>query len=201
MIADYLPLVDWALLLPLLQPDNAVVVTLCLETGLRVGDAVALPLAALEGDTLTYTAAKTGKGGSVKLHPDTAAKLKACSGAGWIFPSRTSKSGHRTRQAVWHDVKKAAAAAGVSGNIAPHSARKTFAVETLHQSGLGATKKALQHSSTFTTLLYALSDLTRRETASPGEQQQFADLVARRVIELLYEALRSIADDDKRATP
>ena len=85
-------------------------------------------------------------------------------------------------------MKKAAAAAGVSGNIAPHSARKTFAVEKLHQEGLGATKKALQHNSTITTLLYALSDLTRRESAAV-DGQQLADLVARRVIELLAAAL------------
>lgn len=190
MVTDYLPLVDWVLLFPYLTPDNYLVLRLCLEMGLRVGDAVALPADALDGDLLRFTAAKTGKTGSVKLHPDTAAKLRASSGAGWLFPSRTSKSGHRTRQAVWHDVKRAAEAAGVTGNIAPHSARKTFAVEKMHQSGLGATKKALQHEDTSTTLIYALSDLTRRNVATLGEQRQFADLVARRVVELLLEALK-----------
>ena len=36
-----------------LRPQNALVMELCLETGLRVGDAVSLPFSALHGQSVS----------------------------------------------------------------------------------------------------------------------------------------------------
>lgn len=141
-----------------LRPQNALVMELCLETGLRVGDAVALPLSALHGQSVSYRAQKTGKLGTAKISPDLFRKLLRNADGFFLFPSRRSKSGHITRQAVWADVKRCAHVLGVAENVAPHSARKVFAVEHMKTEGVAAVQRELQHGDLGTTLLYCLSD-------------------------------------------
>jgi site-specific recombinase XerC len=51
----------------------------------------------------------------------------------------------------------------VEKNVAPHSARKAFAVEEFKHKGIAAAQKALQHSDLSTTLLYCLSDTSFME--------------------------------------
>lgn len=73
----------------------------------------------------------------------------------WAFPGR-GKTGHRTRQAVWKDVKRAAKMFRLDQNVAPHSFRKVYAVDLFEKYGdLKTVQKALNHSSETTTILYA----------------------------------------------
>lgn len=137
---------------------TGLVMRLCLETGLRVGDAVALPTSALRGTEIHYTAQKTGKDGICKITPELMRDLMRNCDGDFLFPSRKSQSGHMTRQAIWKQVKKAVDKEHIEKNIAPHSARKSYAVEVFKKQGLSAVQKALQHSRVDTTLLYCLSD-------------------------------------------
>jgi len=83
----------------------------------------------------------------------------------WVFESRTDPKKHRTRQAVWKDVKRAEAVFKRSGqlsrrqNLGPHTARKFAAVEAYHKGGLPAAQRLLSHSDPLVTRLYALADL------------------------------------------
>ena len=89
----------------------------------------------------------------------------------WVFPG--AKPGkHRTRQAVWKDVKRAARAMRLPQNVAPHSARKVYAVELMQKYGdIERVRRALNHSSPAVTLMYALAD---RQLASKNKRRRAA---------------------------
>lgn len=136
---------------------------LMLETGLRVGDAVRVKVRDISNEEgkyyLSYTAEKTKKKGKCEISPGLAKKLtEGKRRSAYCFGSYGS-AGHLTRQAVWHRMKKAALAAGISEDgCSPHSLRKIFAVALLHEKGLQAVQKALQHSNDAVTRIYAYSD-------------------------------------------
>lgn len=177
--------------------ENALILRTCLETGLRVGDVCALPRGALQGQTIHYKAQKTGKTGVARISSDLAARLYKKEGK-WLFPSPHNLSKHRTRQAVWRDMKLACARIGIKEHASPHSARKTFAVDLYHKKGLRSVQNALQHDNITTTLLYALSDNYNERNCEKNEKnveknvenpaksfdfEGFAELVAQRVFE------------------
>lgn len=164
MRTDYINKDDYNKLYSLMSYENVLAIRVSLETGLRIGDVVALPAEALKGRTVSYTASKTGKSGKAVLSADLARRLSRISGRYYIFEHRTDIRKHRARQTVWKDVKNAflrlvdrGEFAGV--NVAPHSARKTAAVEEFHEHGLTAAQKMLQHSRMDNTMLYAFSDM------------------------------------------
>lgn len=132
------------------------------ETGLRVGDVVALKWEDIGETSINYTAQKTGKNGNAKISADLRRALRASRTASeWVFPSPMDYKKHITRQCVWARVKKACKRANIDPEgIAPHSFRKYFAVQTFKTSGLKATQAALQHDRATTTELYALSDFS-----------------------------------------
>lgn len=160
-----------------MTPEAWLPLMIAAETGLRIGDVVALRWNHLQGRCLTYIAAKTRKPGRVRL---SAAAIKALNdyrpagaadraqpGAGsqWVFPGRDPGK-HITRQAIWARVKSAASKAGIDPDgVAPHSFRKHFAVELYNRSGLLATQAALQHDRATTTEIYALSDFSTGRNA------------------------------------
>ncbi len=190
MTTDYLPLEDYKKLFPYLSYDNFLALSISLETGLRIGDVVALPTTSLNGYVLNYTASKTGKSGTAYLSKTLSDKLHRFKGKSYIFESR-SKSGHRTRQAVWRDVKKAAFLAGIDLNIAPHSARKTYAVKVAKEKGFKAAQKALQHEEAFTTAGYVLSGILTEANnyASMSLKNEdielLSEMIAKKVVEML----------------
>lgn len=190
MTTDYIPLSDYGKLFPFMSYENMLAVRVSLETGLRIGDVVALPASALVGNKLTYTAQKTGKTGVSSLSVELANKLRKNSGKVYIFESN-SKCGHRTRQTVWKDMKEAAHLAGVSGNVAPHSARKTHAVQTFRTKGFAAAQRELQHDNPSTTMLYvfsqAISEATGELTASINADQ--LEALAERIADLVCEKI------------
>lgn len=148
-----------------MQYENALALRVSLETGWRIGDVLELKVDDLKGRTLYCTAQqKTGKPDKKTISADLAKRLLQISANGRLFDGRFGNAPRR-RQTVWKDVKKAARQLELDGNIAPHSARKTYAVEDFHEHGLRHTQDALSHDSVNTTMLYAFADLIDKTPA------------------------------------
>lgn len=148
------------LVLAALMPANALALRTALHTGLRIGDVLQLKPEQLR-PRFWVKEQKTGKRRQVGLTADLLADLKAAAGENWVFPGRDPKK-HRTRQAVWKDMKRAAKAFRLPVNAGPHSARKVYAVELMRKYGdIERVRRALNHNSQTITLLYALADMQR----------------------------------------
>lgn len=144
-------------MLGLLTYENRLVMRLLLHTGLRISDALALKPEQLKPN-FWVTEQKTGKRRQVGIPEPLLSDLKAAAGEHWVFPGADPWK-HRTRQAVWKDVKRAAAAGRLTQNVAPHSARKVYAVELLHRYGdIDRVRRALNHGGVEVTLIYAMAD-------------------------------------------
>lgn len=140
-----------------LMPENRLVCRVCVETGLRVGDVLRLRTEQLSSQ-FWVCEQKTGKKRRVNLKQGLLDDLKRQAGVEWVFPGRNPKK-HRTRQAVWRDVKRAAKAFRLPQNVAVHSLRKVFAHEVLEKSkgDLGKVQRALNHSDAATTMVYVMA--------------------------------------------
>lgn len=141
-----------------LTPANRLVCRVAAYTGLRVGDVLAIPAAKL-GRQFWVVEAKTGKRRRVNLPQKLVDEIKAQAGSEWAFPGVRDPSKHRTRQAVWADVKRAAKAFRMPQNVGVHSLRKRYAVEQLERSGGNYAKvqRLLNHADMATTMIYAMS--------------------------------------------
>lgn len=139
-----------------LMPSNALVCQVSLHTGLRVSDVLALKTAEL-APRFWITEQKTGKRKLVGLPAPLLAAIREQAGEVWAFPGRDG-TGHRTRQAVWADVKRAARAFRVPQNVGAHSFRKTYAADVMAEYGdVEKVRKALNHSSDAVTMLYLIA--------------------------------------------
>lgn len=144
--------------LDLLTPCNRLVMRVCLDTGLRVGDVLALQTAQL-GPQFYITEAKTGKRRRVNLSGPLLRALREQAGAVWVFQGAHDPQKHRTRQAVWKDIKRAAKALRMNENLTPHSARKVYAVRLLERYGdIERVRRALNHDNLAVTMVYAMAD-------------------------------------------
>lgn len=189
MRSDYVNSDAFRLLINSMEWENGLALRVSLETGLRIGDVLELRPNDLNGTKLSYVARKTGKAGTKTISRKLAdALLRSAGNADWLFPSNRSKSGHRTRYAVYRDLKKVCKRLGVEGQISPHSARKTYAVADFRENGLEHVKKELQHDQDSVTLLYALSDVL---SGAPSEDQSEgnADLI-RDIHKMVTESLQ-----------
>lgn len=158
--------------LSLLTPANALVIRVALHTGLRVGDCLNLKTNQL-APRFWVTESKTKKRKQIGLPQPLLNDLKNNAGSTWVFEGINPKK-HRTRQAVWKDVKRAAEAFRLPQNVAPHSMRKVYAVDLLQKYGdIDRVRKALNHSSISVTLIYAMADRamqnkSKRRRPAPG---------------------------------
>lgn len=158
MRVEYMLRREVELVLAALMPSNRLVMRVILHTGLRVGDVLALRTDQLKPH-FWVTEAKTGKRKHVGLPEPLLGDLRRNAGEIWAFPSPKDPTKHRTRQAVWVDVKRAAAAFRMPQNIGPHSARKVYAVELMRKYGsIERVRRALNHSSDMVTMIYAMAD-------------------------------------------
>lgn len=161
--------------LAMLMPANALVMRVALHTGLRVGDVLSLRTSQL-APRFWVTESKTQKRRQVGLPEPLLTDLKNCAGDQWVFPGKNPNV-HRTRQAVWKDVKRAAKALRLPQNVGPHSARKVYAVDLLRKYGdIERVRRALNHGSESVTLIYALADKqleskTKRRRPAPGRRK------------------------------
>lgn len=162
------------------------------QTGLRIGDVVALRRSVLKGQTLSYTAEKTKKKGSAEISAELSAELRSRRGTRsvWLFPSPQDPEKHLTRQAVWARLKKACERLGVPPDgISPHSMRKSFAVELYKSEGLEAARRALQHDRTSTTELYVMSDYLSPENENRPILRKDFDVLVRFIAQAVKMAL------------
>lgn len=172
MRTEYLLQKEVERVLDLLTYDNRLVMRVLLHTGLRIGDALQLRPEQLKPN-FWITEQKTGKRRQVGLPEPLLHDLQASAGKLWVFPG-ADPAKHRSRQAVWKDVKRAANALRLTANAAPHSARKVYAVELLRKYGdIDRVRRALNHGGLEVTLIYAMADKQlsaagRRRRAKPG---------------------------------
>lgn len=146
--------------LRLLTPPNRLACMVSLATGLRIGDVLSLRSDCLSKDSFVITEEKTGKRRKVRLAEGLREALARQAGRVFVFEGRTSMYKHRTRQAVYKDIKRAAKAARLNGCIGAHSMRKTFAVRKYAACGdMRKVQKLLQHSNEAVTMLYVLADV------------------------------------------
>lgn len=156
MTTEYLLRREMDHVLAALTPSNRLVCRVCLQTGLRLGDVLALRTADLK-QQFWVTEAKTKKRRRVNLPRALWADILDQAGDVWAFPGRKPGT-HRTRQAVWADVKRAATAFRIRQNVAPHSFRKVYAVELLRRCGdVRRVQRALNHSDCATTMIYVMA--------------------------------------------
>lgn len=174
--------------------ENVLALRVALETGLRIDDVLSLRDEQIRRRTINGTAEKTDKPYKKTISADLAKRLAALTPnkGGYIFPHRLDPMKHRTRQAVWGNMKKAAVLMGVKLNAAPHSARKTYAVEMFKDKGLEQTQKELQHDRISTTMIYAFSNMlcgAEHKTQDIVDMDAFAEIIAEKVAEKLKKKL------------
>lgn len=150
-----------------LTPQNRLICEVELHTGLRIGDVLGLKTAQI-ARKFWITEAKTGKRRQVGLTDDLICRIRQQSGSVWAFPGRYPGQ-PKTRQAVWADIKRAAAAFRLPQNCGTHSMRKIYAVELMAKYGdIGRVQRALNHSSSSVTILYAMADKLLQDAAREG---------------------------------
>lgn len=189
MRADYVTPTIYNKIYHLMQYENALALRVSLETGMRIGDVLALKPMQLDNNCITYTAQKTGKSGKKLISADLSRRLKKISDKKFIFPGRSGEK-PRTRQAVWKDVKKASKKLKLAENLSCHSARKTYAVELFHNEGLPKVQRELQHDRLDTTMLYAFADMLGGKSAPSVDADAFAELVAEKVVQKIEHLFR-----------
>lgn len=168
-------------LLGCLTEDNALCLRVMSATGMRISDALSmrwedLPLQEKATEfKYTYTEQKTKKERTVYLPVRLGVELTGRRAfmswwSDWVFPGRDPVK-HRTRQAVWKDLARAAKLYRVShkrlkAHIGTHTARKIYAVklyrrmcEQGHIEPLEAVRVDLNHADRAVTYLYALADV------------------------------------------
>lgn len=159
---------------------------LSLETGLRIGDVVALRVKDVKPDGVHYVAEKTKKSGVAQI--SQALRKRLPKRGKWLFPSPYKNGKHITRQAVWARVKVAGKRAGVDlEGLSPHAMRKAFAVELYRKKGFKAVQEALQHNYASTTEIYTFADWNTGENADLPLKRRDLQLIVKMVLEALGE--------------
>ncbi len=157
MKTEYLLQKEVERVLDLLTYENRLVCRVMLHTGLRIGDVLQLKPDQLKPN-FWITEQKTKKRRQVGLPEPLLSDLLDSKGKHWVFPG-TDPRKHRTRQAVWKDIKRAAAAMRLTVNAGPHSYRKVYAVELMEKYGdIERVRRALNHDRHATTMIYAMAD-------------------------------------------
>ena len=147
-------------LLDALTYENRLVLIVSLTTGLRLSDVLNLKTSDIK-DRFTVRELKTGKNRTVRLSPKLLDELLSVAGKIFVFENRLDYRKHRTRQAVFKDLKRASRLFRVPCNVvvAPHTARKIYAVsEYQGTANIKRVQELLNHSSEAVTVLYAMAD-------------------------------------------
>ena len=151
-------------ILAALTPENRLAIICSIVTGLRIGDVLALRRSDIDRDRFTVTEEKTLKRRSIRLPARLRDELLLQCGKIYVFPHRYTERKHRTRQAVYKDIRRAARAFRCRLHVSPHTARKIYAVaEYKKDMNIKRVQRLLNHSSEAVTMIYALADeLTAR---------------------------------------
>lgn len=145
--------------LGLLLPQNRLIIEVMLHTGLRVSDVLSIRADQIK-PRFWIKESKTGKSKMVGLPQELRQRImsQTVPGNPYAFPGRRPGK-HKTRQAVWHDIKRAQRALRMDVNVGTHSARKVYAVRLLSKYGsIEKVQQALNHSDPSITVIYAMAD-------------------------------------------
>lgn len=169
-----MPPKDLDLALRLLTPIDQLVMQVILKTGLRISDVLTLRTDQIR-PRLTVKESKTGKTRRVTIGQPLADAILAQAGEVWAFPGANrgqAEETHRSRQAVWRDLHRAAKACRLP-QLSPHSGRKAYAVDLYQSTGdLATVQRRLQHDNLSTTLLYALADHLAQQPGKPSKPRR-----------------------------
>ncbi len=163
MRSDWIPKGDMEKILSALTPENRLALEVSLATGLRIGDVLALKTETLK-KRFTIKEEKTGKTRSVYLPVELLDRCISFSGRFYVFEHRTNAKKHRTRQAVYKDLKNTAKRFNIHKQVSPHSTRKVYAVDKFEQGvPLKKIQKLLNHSSEAVTMVYAMANCLEKK--------------------------------------
>lgn len=158
MTTEYLYRQEVDRVLAALMPQNQLIVRVMLQTGMRLSDVLELRSEGL-ATSGWYTEGKTGKKRRYGLPKPLLEAIQEQAGPVWAFPGR-KKGTHKTRQAVWKDIKRAAIAFRLPQNVGAHSFRKVYAVKLMRKYGkLEKVQRSLNHASGSVTAIYAMADI------------------------------------------
>lgn len=158
MTTEYLLNEQLDRVLACLMPTNELICRVMLQTGTRISDILSLETKQLK-QSFCITESKTGKNKRLYFNNSLLNELKAQAGKMWVFESRLDPKKHRTRQAVYYDLKRAAKAFRLHQVIGTHSLRKVYAVDLFNKhANIERVRRALNHGSTAVTFLYAAAD-------------------------------------------
>lgn len=143
-----------------LTPPNRLAVEMSYRYGMRIGDVLATRTEDVRKGRWTYKEEKTGKRRRITLSPTMQTRLLQQAGRIYVFEHRLDQKRHRTRFAVYKDMRRVADFFRMGAGVSPHSARKGYAVREYHQSGndLKRVQRLLNHGSEAVTMIYALAD-------------------------------------------
>lgn len=161
MRTEYIQAEELRHLLAALTPPNRLALEISLATGLRIGDVLNLrteQLREAKQRRVSVKELKTGKTRRVQLPAELYERALWMGGKLYVFPHRNDWRRHRTRQAVFKDLKRIARMFRVKANVAPHSARKVWAVDKCRQTGLKRVQALLNHADEAVTMIYAYAD-------------------------------------------
>ena len=171
MTTEYLYRQEIDRVLAALMPQNQLIVRLMLHTGMRLSDALQMPSEGLSTSGW-YVEGKTGKKRRYGIPKPLLEAIQEQSGWGWAFPGR-KRGQHKTRQAVWKDIKRAAIAFRLPQNVGAHSMRKVYAVQLMRKYGsIEKVQRNLNHSSSSITAIYAMADLLLDRKLKERERRQ-----------------------------
>lgn len=172
---------EWADILRLMRKENALAIKCALATGLRISDVLALKKSdierATEGDGhIWVTEQKTQKRRRIYLGAQLRKELHGIyrSSCPYVWAHRTRRDAHRTREAVYKDLCRAADLLRLKGCVTPHSARKTYTVRYMDAGHtLLQAMRLLKHSSPSVTAVYAFADMQlEREKRRYGKRKR-----------------------------
>ena len=167
--ADYVESDVITHILSALMPQNRLAVLVSMTTGLRIGDVLALRTECLKKERFTVKEEKTGKRRLIRFSSELRDELFKQAGRFFVFEHRLNPKEHKTRQAIYKDLKRACELFRVKGvNITPHTARKIYSVKQYKRTGsIEQVRALLNHSSEAVTLIYAMADeITARNAKS-----------------------------------
>lgn len=158
MRSDWVDADSLHVVLMTLSAANRLVLEVCLATGLRLSDVLNLRTEQLS-TRFTIKELKTGKKRRIFVNNDLLRRMTSSAGKVYVFEGRLDHLKHRTRQAVWHDIKRSATMLRISANVTPHSTRKAWAVSQLEAGrSISDVQATLNHTDLAVTMIYALAD-------------------------------------------
>ena len=134
MRTDWIARQEYEHLLAALMPPNRLALEIAETNGLRISDALSIKTDQL-ARRFSVRELKTGKSRRVYLSAELLDRAERMAGRIWVFEGRNDVRKHRTRQAVYKDLRRIANMYRLDAHVGTHTARKIYAVAAYHRTG------------------------------------------------------------------